>query len=230
MDHLDEQLTSVGVLAEPVRRALYGYVAGQTEPVSREQAATAVDVPLHTAKFHLDRLVDADLLDVEFRRLSGRTGPGAGRPAKLYRRSSRQLSVSLPERRYDLVGGVLADAVDQSLRNGAPIAETLTEVARSTGRRIAGTFEPEPQATPGGGDELETVAGILGHCGYEPVLADQEICLVNCPFDRLASEHTELVCGMNRDLIEGVLDGAGAETLQARLAPEDGFCCVRVGT
>jgi predicted ArsR family transcriptional regulator len=230
VDRLDEQLTSVGALAEPVRRALDAYVAGETEPVSREQAATAVDVPLHTAKFHLDRLVDAGLLDVEYRRLSGRTGPGAGRPAKLYRRSSRQLSVSLPERRYDLVGGVLAEAVDESLRTGAPITETLAEVARSTGRRIADTYQADRQVGAHDDVELETVAGILGHCGYEPALADQEICLVNCPFDRLATEHTELVCGMNRDLVEGVIDGAGAESLQARLAPEAGFCCVRVGT
>lgn len=232
MDRLDEQLTSVGALAEPVRRELYGYVAGQAEPVSREQAAIAVDVPLHTAKFHLDRLVDAGLLEVEFRRLTGRTGPGAGRPAKLYRRSSRQVDVTLPERRYDLAGGVLAEAVDESLRTGAPITETLSEVARSTGRRIAETSEAAESSWPdgaGGSDELETVAGILGGCGYEPVLAEQEICLANCPFDRLANNHTELVCGMNRDLIEGVLSGAGAEDLEARLAPADGFCCVRVG-
>ena len=95
-DRLSEQAASIGALAEPVRRALYVFVVAQHDAVSREQAAEGVDVPLHTAKFHIDKLVEEGLLDVEFRRLTGRTGPGAGRPSKLYRRSTRELSVSLP--------------------------------------------------------------------------------------------------------------------------------------
>lgn len=227
MDHLADQLDTVGLLAEPVRRALYRHVTGQVEPVSREQAAEAIGLPLHTAKFHLDRLVDAGLLDVEFRRLSGRTGPGAGRPSKLYRRSGRQLSVSLPERRYDVAGQVLAGAVDRSLRSGASVAEALPEVAHETGRRFGAAYAEE-HGVPGEGEELTRTAEVLGEHGYEPVLDDSELCLANCPFDRLAAEHTELVCGMNRDLVEGVLDGAGVQGLDARLAPHAGFCCVRV--
>ena len=114
-DRLSEQAASIGALAEPVRRALYVFVVAQRDPVSREQAAEGVDVPLHTAKFHLDKLVDEGLLEVEFRRLTGRTGPGAGRPSKLYRRSARELSVSLPERRYDVVGRILAAGVDRAV-------------------------------------------------------------------------------------------------------------------
>lgn len=120
------------------------------------------------------------LLEVEFRRLSGRTGPGAGRPSKLYRRSSRQLSVSLPERRYDLVGGVLASAIDRSISEG------------------------------------------------EPRTSEREICLANCPFDRLATEHTELVCGLNLALVDGVIDGLGVSAVSAVLAPQPGFCRVKV--
>jgi predicted ArsR family transcriptional regulator len=230
MDHLADQLDTVGLLAEPVRRALYRHVAAQPEPVSREQAAEAVGLPLHTVKFHLDRLVDAGLLDVEFRRLSGRTGPGAGRPAKLYRRSDRQLSVSLPERRYDVAGEVLAAAVDRSLREGSPMAEVLQDVAHEVGRRIGSSYaEREGVAEPPTEEgALAATAGVLGEYGYEPVLADAELCLANCPFDRLAAEHTELVCGMNRDLVEGVLEGTGAPGLRARLAPHVGLCCVRV--
>jgi predicted ArsR family transcriptional regulator len=224
VDHLADQLDSVGLLAEPVRRALYQHVAAQPESVSREQAAGALGVPLHTAKFHLDRLVDAGLLDVEFRRLSGKTGPGAGRPSKLYRRSDRQLSVSLPERRYDVAGEVLAAAVDRSLREGAPLAAVLAEVAHDVGRRLGSSYAERDEAEDG----LTTTAGVLGEYGYEPVLTDAELCLANCPFDRLAAEHTELVCGMNRDLVEGVLEGAGVPDLQARLAPHAGLCCVRV--
>ncbi|HEU5454429.1 MAG TPA: helix-turn-helix domain-containing protein, partial [Nocardioides sp.] len=110
------RVTTLGALADPVRRALYRFVSDQDEAVSREQAAEGVEVPRHTAKFHLDRLVDEGLLVTEFRRLTGRTGPGAGRPAKLYRRSAREVSVSLPHRRYDLAAEVLADAIERSLQ------------------------------------------------------------------------------------------------------------------
>src|SRR5688500_11895489 len=109
MADLGDQLAGVGVLAEPARRMLYRYVLGEQLPVSREQAAAAVGIAAHSVKFHLDKLVAAGLLEVEYRRLTGRTGPGAGRPAKLYRRSSREVALSVPPRRYDLVGQVLAE-------------------------------------------------------------------------------------------------------------------------
>ena len=108
------QASSIGSLADETRRALYEYVAGQTEPVSRDAAAEAIGIPAHMARFHLDKLVEAGLLDTEFRRLSGRTGPGAGRPSKLYLRTSGTISVSLPERRYDLVGHLLAGAIEKN--------------------------------------------------------------------------------------------------------------------
>ena len=101
-DDFAAQVAGVSALADPVRRSLYRFVVAQPEPVSRDQAAAGLQLPRHTAKFHLDRLVEEGLLETEFRRLSGRRGPGAGRPAKLYRRGSRQVAVSVPERRYDV--------------------------------------------------------------------------------------------------------------------------------
>ena len=116
-DELADDAAGIAALAEPVRRSLYEFVSRQPDAVSREQAAAAVGVPAHTAKFHLERLVTEGLLDVEFRRLSGRSGPGAGRPSKLYRRSSREIEVSLPQRHYDLLGRILAEAVEQCHQN-----------------------------------------------------------------------------------------------------------------
>src|SRR5512139_3630405 len=110
-DRFETGVSGVSALAEPARRALYLYVAAQPGPVSREQAAEGCSLPSHSAKFHLDRLVDAGLLEVEFRRLSGRTGPGAGRPAKLYRRGSREVGVSLPDRHYEVPAEILATAI-----------------------------------------------------------------------------------------------------------------------
>src|SRR6478752_7413679 len=157
------RVTRLGVLADPVRRALYRFVAAQRGPVSRDQAADGVDVPRHTAKHHLDRLVDEGLLVTEFRRLTGRTGPGAGRPAKLYRRSRKEVAVSLPSRRYALAGDVLADAVERSL-GGTAMDVAVREAAADAGTRAVEAAGPPAPGT----EEMEQVAGVLAPFGYEP--------------------------------------------------------------
>jgi predicted ArsR family transcriptional regulator len=213
---IETQAAGIGALAEPVRRALYEYVVSQPAPVGREQAAGAVDVPAHKANFHLDRLVEEGLLEVEFRRLSGRSGPGAGRPSKLYRRSEREWSVSLPARRYDLVGHLLATAVDRARREGRALEAALDEAATVEGVAVGQRARPRP------------LAEVLAHQGYEPRAEDDAIVLANCPFDSLAQKHTELVCGLNRTFVQGVVDGLGEEGLAACLEPEQGKCCVKV--
>ena len=221
VDDLADQLAGVGVLAEPGRRTLYRFVVRQSSPVSREQAAEAVRIPVHSVKFHLDKLVAAGLLEVEFRRLTGRTGPGAGRPAKLYRRSDREVALSVPPRRYDLVGEVLAEAVDRAVRDEVPIVDAVRRVAGEVGRELA-------EAEDAAGDDMARTSDVLGRHGYEPRILDDELCLANCPFDRLATDHTELVCGLNLALVDGVLDGLRVKDLHARLAPQPGYCCVKV--
>ncbi len=159
---LGERATSVGALADPTRRALYEYVVSRPDAVGREEAATALDLPPHTANFHLDRLVEAGLLDSEFRRLTGRTGPGAGRPSKLYRRAERQWSVSLPDRHYDLVGAILASGIERARDGRAALDEAIDAAAAETGRSVGAA------AAPG---DLGTFTEVLAGQGYEPRLA-----------------------------------------------------------
>lgn len=221
-DSFAHHVTKLGALADPVRRALYRFVAEQPGAVSRTQAADGVDVPAHTAKFHLDRLVDQGLLVTEFRRLTGRSGPGAGRPAKLYRRSRKEVVVSLPHRRYDLAGDVLADAVERTL-DGSAMDRALHDAATEAGSRAvveAGAGDHE-------GDPLDRVAGVLAPFGYEPRVAD-ELTLQNCPFDRLASDHADLVCTMNHTFVAAVTDGLGCSGLETILDRSPARCCVRV--
>ncbi len=215
-----DEIGAVAVLADPVRRRLYDAVSAATGPVGREEAAGLASVPLHSARFHLDKLVDAGLLEVSYARLTGRTGPGAGRPAKLYRRSVAEVSVSLPRRSYDLVGGVLAAALERTIAGG-DVAESLRNAAHSRGRAIGTSYD-------GGGDELDRASGVLAAEGYEPCRQDSEVRLRNCPFDALASDHTALVCGVNLDFVSGVLDGLGCASAHARLRPDPDHCCVRV--
>jgi predicted ArsR family transcriptional regulator len=212
---------AIGTLADPLRRRLYGVVTSRDDGVGREEAAREADVAPHVARFHLDKLVEAGLLAVEHRRLTGRTGPGAGRPAKVYRRADDEVAVSLPDREYDLVGHVLAAAVERSL-GGCPLADALAEEARAAGHRD-GTAYDGP-----GGDELERTAGALADRGFEPQQVAEGLTLRNCPFDALARTHTALVCGVNHDYVGGVLDGLGCRSARATLDPAPDRCCVRV--
>jgi len=215
---LGTQATGVAALADPTRRALYEYVVSRPEPVGREEAASALGLAQHTANFHLDRLVEAGLLEAEFRRLTGRAGPGAGRPSKLYRRADREWAVSLPERSYDLVGAILASGIEQARSGPAPLEEAIDEAAAAAGRAIG------EAAAPG---DLTRFTQVLAGQGYEPRLEDDTVLLANCPFDALARTHTALVCGLNRAFVQGVADGLGCDGLHAQLEPEPGHCCVK---
>ena len=220
MSDRSAQVCAVAALAEPTRRRLYDHVAGQSDPVSRDEAAAAVAVPRATAAFHLDRLVDDGLLEVHFERRTGRTGPGAGRPAKLYRRADCTVEVSFPERHYDLAGDLLAAAMAAAEESGESPRAVLARLAYERGRDL-GAGAPA-------GDGRAAALGVLEHHGFEPRVEDGAVTLANCPFHTLAREHTDLVCGMNLRLLEGVLDGVPAADLKARLQPAPGRCCVRL--
>lgn len=222
-DAFARRVSSVSALADPIRRALYRFVSDQGDAVSRDQAADGIEVPRHTAKFHLERLVDEGLLVAEFRRLTGRSGPGAGRPAKLYRRSAREVAVTVPHRRYDLAAQVLADAVERSL-GGEPMAGALAGAAAEAARVAVDAVDADGEAP-----DLERIADTLSPFGYEPRVAD-DLVLANCPFQRLAAEHRDLVCGLNLAFVGAVTDELGCTGARARLDPEESRCCVRVET
>lgn len=224
----DSRVSSIAALAEPVRRALYLYVVGQPEPVGREQAAAAVGVAHHVAKFNLDKLEEEGLLEVEFSRPPGRRGPGAGRPAKLYRRTSREIEVSLPERRYDLAGQVMATAITTSEQTATPISDALAIAATEAGRVLGHEVQAKAGARPSQAGTRRAVSDVLTEHGYEPRVAGKTITLANCPFHSLAQNHPELVCGMNLDLMHGLLEGLSPGALRARLTPTPGRCCVTI--
>jgi predicted ArsR family transcriptional regulator len=221
---LEQQITGLAALDEPVRRSLYFYVAHRGQEVSRDEAARAAGISRSLAGFHLDQLADAGLLETSFRRLSGRVGPGAGRPAKLYRRSTRQLEVTLPERRYQLAATILAGAVEDS--KSPKTEKALQQAARRIGRRIGAESKARAGVRPGRKRLVEGTVAALAANGYEPERAAGEIRLRNCPFHALVGEHKELVCGMNLALMQGVVEGLHLPGVKPVLAPRPGRCCV----
>jgi len=224
-DDLAERVASIAALADPIRRDLYFYVTAQPAPVSRDRASDALGIARHTAKFHLDKLTEEGLLDIEFKRLTERRGPGAGRPTKLYQRSSRQLSVTLPERRYDLAAQLLASAVEATA-DGTLINDSLKVAAADSGRSVGD--QARAAAGPQASRErlLDCTCEALSECGYAPRRTGSTIVLSNCPFDTLAREHTQLICGMNLAMLAAVIEQVQETALSARLEPATVRCSV----
>ena len=226
-----EPLSALAMLNEPLRRRAYELIAGRGE-VSRDGVASALGVARTVAAFHLDKLVAAGLLDVAYRRPPGRAGPGAGRPAKWYRRAAGEIAVSVPERRYDLAAEILAGAVERASEAGAHVEGVLAEVARAHGHDVGGELRPtSSDAAAGPGTSLaERLVDVLSRHGYEPELAGGVITMVNCPFHALAEQHRDLVCRMNHQLLSGVVEEARLDPAAARLDPGPGRCCVTIVT
>lgn len=213
------RVAAVAALDEPTRRQLYEHVVRQPAPVGRDEVAAALRLPRATVAFHLDKLVHEQLLDVTYQRRTGRRGPGAGRPAKLYHRSARQVAVSLPERHYGFAGRLLAAAIEESDRSGEPARAVLERRAYQEGKEMG-------EVAQNTRDGAEIVVSTLEERGFEPRTEYADVILGNCPFHALAQTHTQLVCGMNLSLLTGLLAGLGNTGMRARLAPAAGRCCV----
>jgi len=207
------QVTGIAALAEPVRRGLYRFVVAQAGPVTRDQAASGMGVARHVAKFHLDKLVEDGLLEVGYSRPPGRSGPGAGRPAKLYRRAQREISVNLPARDYQLAARIFARALglDGDEAPDSRLLDSARELGLEIGRQARG-----PQG----------LLKVLAAYGYEPFADGARVRLRNCPFHALARDFQDPVCGMNLAFLDGVREAAGAEGLSAQLDKVEGLCCV----
>jgi predicted ArsR family transcriptional regulator len=224
--NVDQQLAGVAGLGDPLRRALYRHVAERGVPVSRDEAARTVGISRPLAAYHLDKLVDDGLLQASYQRRDGRRGPGAGRPAKHYVRADRQIELSLPARDYASLAELLARAVEADPSGGAQAA--LNRVAGTLGGELAS--EAAVRIAPGADadDVLAAVRQALARRGYEPYDdADGTIRLRNCPFDRIAAQHRDLVCGANLAMLEALTGQVGSgPPVRAVLDPQPGRCCV----
>lgn len=207
---------ALGLLADPTRRRLYELVAGCGRPVSRSEAAQAVGIERPLAAYHLDRLVTQGLLEATYERPPGRSGPGAGRPPKLYRRAQREFAARAPARDYRLLAGILLEATSDG---GAETKAAVARAAHAAGRELGA------EARRSG----ESLVEVLRSRGYEPAAEEEGLLrLRNCPFDRLAVGHPGTVCGLNLALLEGVLAEVDCGAAQAFLDPQPGRCCVAI--
>lgn len=227
-----DPVAAVTLLAEPTRRRLYEFVIAR-EVVGRDAAAAALGISRELAAFHLDRLVAGGLLETSFRRLTGRSGPGAGRPAKLYSKSHREASFSLPVRRYDLVADVFATGLERLAEDVGD--ETVSEAVQAPARDRGLAAGAEVRRLAGRGSSTkrrrEALLTHLDQHGFEPTTDSSTgaITLSNCPYRTTANAHRDLTCGMNLAWAQGIVEAAGDVGVIPRLDIQPGRCCVVFG-
>jgi predicted ArsR family transcriptional regulator len=221
-----DPVTSIAALGDANRRRLYELVAGSPSPVGRDDAATSLGLSRELAAFHLDRLVAAGLLETEYRRRSGRSGPGAGRPAKFYRRARADIAVSLPPRAYDRAAGLFADALAGG--DAGAVTDAVARVAREQGAKLGDKARSQAGRRTSTRRLRAALVGLLEDSGFEPEgdPSTGGIRMRNCPYRDLADRHRDLTCGMNVAWAAGVVEGLRDRTLDVELRPEPDYCCV----
>lgn len=226
---LIEAASRIAALDDENRRRMYMFIRHEGRPVSREDVAKELGLSRKLAAFHLDKLSEKGLLKFHYARPPGRSGPGAGRPAKVYEPSEVEIEVSIPERRYDLAGSLLADAV-RTKQPGTSGHEQAIRVASEAGTTLGRDIREAKRLRPPGAERTLAVAReILEEYGYEPFEGPpQQVALRNCPFHALSAYAPELICPMNHAFVEGVVRGLGNESVVVDLIPTPGQCCVRL--
>jgi predicted ArsR family transcriptional regulator len=225
---IDASIQGISSLRDPVRRRVYRLVTEATGAVSRDGVARELGLARSVAVAHLDRLEADGLLVAEFRRLSDRRGPGAGRPAKLYRRAAGEVSLSLPPRRYELAARLLARAVARASAGDDSVRRALAEVAEGEGRSVGEAARSALGPDPSAASRSAALMAALRDHGYEPRREGDVIVLGNCPFHAIAQEFTDVVCGFNLEMLAGLVAALGTEDVEPRLEPAASACCVRL--
>jgi len=221
-------LVAVAALGDDLRRGLYRFVRRQGRPVTREEAAAALRISVKLAAFHLDKLVDRGLLRADHA-VPPEVRRRVGRAPKRYQPTDVQVSLSVPERRYDLLGEILVDAVAQAVE-GRSAADTARDIARQRGGQVGAQARLQRRlGRPGPERTIAVTEELLEGGGFEPAPDDVGgLLLRNCPFHTLVERAPALVCSINLAYVDGLLRGLGNDTVRTLLRPQAGLCCVRV--
>lgn len=208
MDRLD-------AIGEPGLRAALLYVRGSAEPVSADDASGVLGVHRSVARGRLERLLRAGLVEASFARRSGRSGPGAGRPAKLYSPAPEPEALEFPPRRLPALVGRLLDEVPAGRREAA-----LRRAGEDFGRELAREAKLRPRARLEAG--LEQVCAAVRRLGFQAALEriDGDTVVIStptCPLRPLVTENAEaahLDRGMWAGLVERGVRGVKAEAVE----------------
>jgi predicted ArsR family transcriptional regulator len=224
---MDAAIRAVAALDDELRHGMYTFARAAGRPVTRDEAAAAVGISRKLAAFHLDKLVAAGLLRTRYQPAGEQRK--VGRAPRVYEPVDTDIRVTIPQREYDVLAGILLDAV---------LTEGPDETARESALRAAGLRGEELGAAErertrpgrlGAERALTTAEGVLARYGFEPSRPEPTcVRLRNCPFHPLTAQAPDLVCGINQAFLAGFLTGLRAGPLRAVLAPKAGECCVEL--
>ena len=209
-DVFDKEISELtGSLGDATRRGIYISIREAADPVTASETSELFDIHPNVARHHLDRLVTGGYLQVTRKRPNGRSGPGAGRPAKYYEATQKQVQVQFPGRRYELLSELLA----QVLERVAP--ETAAKAAEEVGREYGAQLALEVGLPDDAGYQgaVEAVAKAMMGAGFHTTVVDGNKLITSlCPFGMTAINHPKFVCRLDEGIVNGLMDAINVKT------------------
>jgi predicted ArsR family transcriptional regulator len=204
-------MDALDVIGDPALRTTLLYVRRNRCSASIGEVASATGVHRNVARRRLERLSAAGLLTTGFERRSGRGGPGAGRPAKVYAPAPETAAIEFPERHYADLLGLLAEDVSPARRAATGLR---------FGAMLAAAANIAPAKEPRAG--LERLCDAVGRLGFQARverLAWNRAVIVTptCPLRPLVVANraaSDLDRGMWRGLVAAAVDGLAADDVR----------------
>jgi predicted ArsR family transcriptional regulator len=214
LTHGTAPLDRLAAVGDPQLRRILLYARSRRAAFTVAEAADALDVHRNVARIRLDRLVEAGFLAVRLERPGGRRGPGAGRPAKVYRVAQELESVEFPDRRLAELVLLLVKKVPARSR-----CKVLREAGEDFGRELGACTRLKPARDLGTG--LERVCDALGSLGFQVSVVSletdrAELASPTCPLRPLVVKcpHADGIDhGMWAGLVEAGVRGLAADRI-----------------
>jgi len=198
---LDSRISDLtSSLGDPTRRAIYIAIRESAEPMTTSKVAELFDIHPNVARHHLDRLAGDGYLKVSHLRRAG--GPGAGRPAKTYESTNKEVSVHFAPRRFEMLTEMLFKVLEEL----APpnVSEIAEQVGRTYGSELAA--EIGAPTDPGYDEAVQAVASAMTGLGFsvDPDVEGQRLLTSHCPFGETATNHPDVICSLDRGIVAGL--------------------------
>jgi predicted ArsR family transcriptional regulator len=198
---LDSRISDLTqALGDPTRRAIYIAVREAPEPLTTSKIAELFELHPNVARHHLDRLATDGYLKVSHRQPRGR--PGAGRPAKCYEVTNKEVTVHFAPRSFEM----LVEMLFQVLEELGPenVSEVAEKVGRAYGEQLAGEIGVPDD--PGYDAAVQAVASVMTGLGFsvDPDVSGQRLLTSHCPFGETATSHPEVICSLDRGIVGGL--------------------------
>ncbi|HEY5578664.1 MAG TPA: helix-turn-helix domain-containing protein [Acidimicrobiia bacterium] len=188
-------------LGDATRRGIYLMVRASQEPVTVSDVAESFGIHPNVARHHLDRLASDGYVKVSSP-ATARRPTGAGRPAKAYRATSKEIDLHFPAQRYDLLSELLVMVVEKVAPEN--LADVAREVGRDYGRALASRLDTHDQK--GFEAAVKAVAGAMRGVGFEMAAHGERLVTNHCPFGTTATDHPDLICSLDQGMVTGMME------------------------